>query len=153
MAPKDDKRARVVADGVVEFYLANWSDSKPASGRSQTAPEAVRLRMSNQLDVAILAQKDAVAARAGEGRFAKDGAVALCALAVFKDHVMVTREDLLKPIVEKIVQPLQNKWDAISADLTGGVAAPFAGQEIGIPLHSVATDLYQRGPLPAEKSS
>ena len=76
----------------------------------------------------------------------------LCALAVFKDHVMVTREDLLNPIVKKIVEPLQSKWDALAADLTGGVAAPFAGQEIGIPLHSVAAELYQRAVLRSAKT-
>ena len=152
MAPNDDKRAGVVADGIVAFFLANWSDSRPSSGRAQTGPEVVRLLLSNQLDVAVFAQKDAVAARAGQGRFAKEGPAPLCALAVFKDHVMVTREDLLKPIVEKIVEPLQSKWDALAADLTGGVAAPFAGQEIGIPLHSVAAELYQRAVLPSAKT-
>lgn len=152
VAPNDDKRAGVVADGIVAFYLTHWSDSKPSSGRSQTAPEVVRLLLSNQLDVAVLAQKEAVAARTGQGRFAKGGPAPLCALAVFKDHVMVTREDLLKPIVEKIIEPLQSKWNTLAVDLTGDVAAPFTGQEIGIPLHRVAADLYRRGPVPADKA-
>ena len=144
MAPNDDKRAGVVADGIVAFYSTNWSDSKPSSGRAQTAPEVVRLIVTNQLDVAVLSQKDAIAARAGEGRFARTGPAPLCALAVFKDHFMVAREDLLKPIVEKIIEPLQRNWAEFAADITGGVAAPFSGQAMGIPLHSVAADLYQR---------
>jgi hypothetical protein len=145
-APNDDKRAGVVADGLATFFLTYWKDSKPSSGRAQTAPELVRVLLTNQLDFAVLSQKEAAAARAGQGRYAKYGAAPLCALAVFKDHVLVTREDLLKPIAEKIIAPLQAHWDALDAELSGKVEAPYAGQSLGIPLHSVAADLYQRMP-------
>lgn len=144
MASNDDARAGVVADGVVAFFAIHWNESKPSSGRARTAPEVVKLLLSNRWDVADLSQKDAVAARAGQGRFAKQGPAALCALAVFKDHILVTREDLLKPIAEKIVQPLRANWATVDRDLSGAVESPDSGQAIGIPFHNVAADLYQR---------
>ncbi len=147
MAPNDDKRAGVVADGVVVFFSIYWNESKPSSGRAQTAPEVVRLLLSNQLDVAVLSQKVAVAARTGQGRFAKQGPVPLCAMAVFKEHVLVTREDLLKPIAEKIIEPLQTHWEQLDPDLSGALATPYAGLSIGLPWHSVAADFYQRTPV------
>jgi hypothetical protein len=147
MSSKDDPRAGVVADGLAEFFSTYWQDSKSASGRARTSPELVKLVVTSQLEVAVLSQKDAILARSGQEQFAKQGPAALCALAVFKNHLLVTREDLLKPIAEKIIQPLRAHWASISADLSGAVAAPYAGQQIGIPLHSVAADLYQRAPV------
>jgi hypothetical protein len=153
MAPNDDKRAGVVADAVVAFFSIHWGDSRPSSGRAQTAPEVVKLLVSNQLDVAVLSQKDAMAAREGHGRFANLGPSALCALAVFKDHILVAREDLLKPIAEKITQPLQANWATLDRDLSGAVESPYVGQAIGIPLHSVAADMYQRSAVTKEPAS
>lgn len=144
MAPNDDKRAGVVADGLAAFFAVHWKDSRSASGRAQTAPELVRLLLSNQLDVAVFSQKDAASARAGQDRFAKQGPAALCALAVLKEHLLVTREDLLKPIAEKIIQAMQGHWQLLSSDLSGSVAGPYTGQRIGIPLHRVAAELYRR---------
>lgn len=144
MAANDDKRAGVVADGLAVLFANNWKDSRSISGRAQTAPELVKLLVTNQLDVAVLAQQDAVLARAGQDRFAKLGAAPLCALAVLKGHVLVTREDLLVPIAEKIIEAMQGNWKTLKPDLTGEVATPYAGQSIGIPLHSVAADAYQR---------
>jgi hypothetical protein len=144
MAPNDDARAGVVADSLAAFFATYWKDSKSIPGRAQTAPDLVRLLLSSQLDVAVLAQKEAVSARAGVDRYAKQGPVALCALAVLKDHVLVTREDLLKPVAEKIIQAMQANWKALKPDLTGEAAKPYAGQAIGIPLHSVAAVLYSR---------
>ena len=111
MAPNDDKRAGVVADGLAAFFATYWKDSRSASGRAQTAPELVKLLLTNQLDVAVFSQKDAASARAGQDRFAKQGPAALCALAVLKEHVLVTREDLLKPIAEKIIQAMQSQLE------------------------------------------
>ena len=143
-APNDDKRAGVVADGLATFFSTYWKDSRPSSGRAQTAPELVRVLLTNQLDFAVLGLSEAAAARNGRGRFAKQGAAPLCALAVFKDHVLVTREDLLKPIAEKIIEPLQSNWADVDSDLSGMVESPYVGQALGIPLHSVAAERYQR---------
>ena len=148
-APNDDKRAGVVADGLATFFSTHWKDSKPSSGRARTAPELVRVLRTNQVDFAVLSQKEASAARNGEGRFAKQGPAPLCALAVFKDHVLVTREDLLKPIAEKIIEPLRANWADLDSDLSGMVESPYVGQALGIPLHSVAAQLYQRPPTKA----
>ena len=145
MASKDDARAGVVADGLAGFFATYWQDSKSASGRARTAPELVKLLFTNQLEVGVLSQSDAAAARLGQDRFAKIGPVALCALAVLKDHLLVTRADLLQPIAEKILQAMQANWASLNPDLTGAVAGPYAGQPIGIPLHSVAADFFQRG--------
>ena len=152
MAPNDDPRAGAVADGLANFFAAYWKDSKSTSGRAQTAPEVVRLLVTNQLDVAVLSQRDAIAARAGQDRFAKQGQVALCELAVLKDHVLVTREDLLKPIAQKIIQAMQLNWKSLNVDLAGSVAGPYVGQRIGIPLHVVATDYYRRTSPPTDRS-
>ncbi len=148
-APNDDKHAGIVADGLATFFSTYWQDSRPSSGRARTAPELVRVLLTNQLDFAVLSEKEAVAARSGQGRFAKQGAAPLCALAVFNEHVLVTREDLLKPIVEKIIAPLQAKWAELDPELSGRAESPYAGQPLGIPLHSVAAELYQRPPTKA----
>jgi hypothetical protein len=143
MAPSDDERAGVVADGLAAFFATYWKDSKSTSGRARTAPELVRLVLTNQLEVAVLSQTDAASARTGQDRFAKQGPAALCALAVLKDHVLVTREDLLKPIVTKIIQAMQSNWKSLKPDLTGAAAGPYVGQRIDIPLHRVAADFYR----------
>ena len=152
MASKDDPRAGVVADGLAGFFANYWQDSKSASGRARTAPELVKLLFTNQLEVGVLSQTDAAAARLGQDRFAKIGPVALCALAVLKDHLLVTRADLLQPIAEKILQAMQANWGSLNPDLTGAVAGPYVGQPIGIPLHGVAADFYQRGTPAADKA-
>ena len=152
MASKDDPRAGVVADGLAGFFATYWQDSKSASGRARTAPELVKLLFTNQLEVGVLSQTDAAAARLGQGPFAKIGPVALCALAVLKDHLLVTRADLLQPIAEKILQAMQGNWGSLNPDLTGAVAGPYVGQPIGIPLHSVAAEFYQRGTPAADKA-
>lgn len=144
MAAKDDTRAGVIADGLAAFFATYWKDSKSTSGRARTAPELVRLLSTNQLEVAVLSRVDAVSARTGQDRFAKQGPAALCALAVLKDHVLVTREDLLKPVATKIINAMQSNWKSLKPDLTGAVAGPYVGQQIGIPLHSVAIDFYRR---------
>ena len=131
--------------GLAGFFATYWQDSKSASGRARTAPELVKLLFTNQLEVGVLSQSDAAAARLGQDRFAKIGPVALCALAVLKDHLLVTRADLLQPIAEKILQAMQANWASLNPDLTGAVAGPYVGQPIGIPLHSVAADFFQRG--------
>lgn len=151
MAANDDKRAGVVADGLATFFANYWKESKSASGRARTAPELVRLLLTNQLDVAVLSHKDAVSARAGQNRFAKQGPAALCALAVLKDYVLVTREDLLKPIAEKIIRAMHGNWKSLDPDLTGAVASPYTGQRIGIPWHSVAAERYQRATAAPER--
>ncbi len=149
MASKDDPRAGVVADGLAGFFATYWRDSKSASGRARTAPELVKLFFTNQLEVGVLSQTDAAAARLGQDRFAKIGPVTLCALAVLKEHLLVTRADLLQPIAEKILQAMQVNWASLNPDLTGAADRPYVGQPIGIPLHSVAADFYQRGtPVP-----
>ena len=148
MAANDDKRAGVVADGLAGFFATYWKDSKSASGRAQTAPELVKLLLTSQLEVGVLSKSDAAAARLGQDRFAKLGPAALCALAVLKDHMLVTREDLLTPIAEKILQAMQANWTSLNPDLTGAVAGPYVGQQIGIPLRSVVADFYRR-PTPA----
>ncbi len=152
MASKDDPRAGVVADGLAGFFATYWQDSKSASGRARTAPELVKLLFTNQLEVGVLSQTDAAAARLGQDSFAKIGPVALCALAVLKDHLLVTRADLLQPIAEKILQAMQANWASLNPDLTGAVAGPYVGQPLGIPLHSVAADFYQRGTSAADKA-
>ncbi len=152
MASKDDPRAGVVADGLAGFFATYWQDSKSASGRARTAPELVKLLFTNQLEVGVLSQTDAAAARLGQDSFAKIGPVTLCALAVLKDHLLVTRADLLQPIAEKILQAMQANWASLNPDLTGAVAGPYVGQPLGIPLHSVAADFYQRGTSAADKA-
>ena len=144
MAPNDDPRAGIVADGLAAFFATYWKDSKSTSGRARTAPELVRLLSTHQLEVAVLSQADAASARTGQGRFAKQGPATLCALAVLKDHLLVTREDLLKPIAEKIIEAMQSNWKSLKPDLTGAVAGPYVGQRIDIPLHVVAADSYRR---------
>ena len=78
--------------------------------------------------------------------------MALCALAVLKDHLLVTRADLLQPIAEKILQAMQANWASLNPDLTGAVAGPYVGQPLGIPLHSVAADFFQRGTSADDKA-
>ncbi len=152
MSSKDDPRAGVVADGLAGFFATYWQDSKSASGRARTAPELVKLLLTNQLEVGVLSQSDAAAARLGQDRFAKLGPAALCALAVLKDHMLVTREDLLKPIAEKILQAMQANWASLDPNLSGAAAGPYIGQPIGIPLHSVAAEFYQRGTPAIDKA-
>ncbi len=143
MSSHDDPRSGLIADALATFFLAHWPDSKSQSGRARTAPEMVDLIRTSQLEVAVLSKKEAIAAREGSGRHTRSGKSQLSALAELGDHVLVTREDLLRPMAEKIMQALQENWQALDPQLSRAASSPFSGKPIGIPLHPVAAERFK----------
>ncbi|MEO6022652.1 MAG: hypothetical protein ABIP64_05975 [Burkholderiales bacterium] len=144
MAANEDKRAAIIADGLAEFFAKAWTESQSISGRAQTAPDLVQLLVTNQLEVGVLSKKEARAAREGKNRFSRSGPQALCVLAIFGDHVLITREDLLEPIAVKILEPMTKQWQLVKAEVSQSARGPFAGEATGLPLHRVAVGFAKK---------
>ena len=145
MAANEDKRAAQIADELADFFAKTWKESQAVSGRAQTAPDLVQLLITNQLDIAVISLSEARDAREGKGRHRRTGPQPLCSMGKFGEHLLITRENLLAPIAEKILEPMTTQWQLISKPVAQSATGPFSDEISAIPLHAVALTYSKKG--------
>jgi TRAP-type uncharacterized transport system substrate-binding protein len=106
----------------------------------------VRLIATKQLDVALLRERDAYAAAAGQAPYADSGAPRLRALAVLGDYVLVCRDDLPAPSAYMLTEALAEHWRDLDPALVRAVPGPRPRGTLAIPLHPGALEYYRDHP-------
>lgn len=125
------------------IYAQRLPESRATMARARDNNDVVRLIASKQLDIALLRERDAHAAFAGEGRYADSGALALRALAVLGEYVFVCRDDLAKPSAYMLTEALAAGWGDIDPALVRAAAGPRPPGTLPIPLHPGALEYYR----------
>ncbi len=113
-----------------------------AKARVARAPDARRLASllgTDQLEVAILDRERAAAMRAGSGRFAPYGPIALSLLTPLEGRLLVSRADF----------PQRHAW-LVTGALAGTDLAPAApAEDHGLPWHPGSRAFLEGQPEPA----
>lgn len=125
------------------LYAERLPESQATMARARDNNDVVRLMASKQLDVALLRAREAYAALAGEGRYAHGGGIALRALAVLGDYVLVCREDLPKASAYMLTEALAERWGDLDPALVGAAKSPRPAGTLPIPLHPGALQYYR----------
>lgn len=121
----------------------------PASrARVARAPDAARIASlidTEQLDVALLRRSEAFALLQGHAPFAAQGPVALRALFVSGDHVLVCRDDFPARHAYLVARTL-----AAGKPEAGTRGPEGADPHLTVPLHPGARAYFEGRPMPAE---
>lgn len=125
------------------LYAERLPESRATMARARDSNDVVRLIASKQLDVALLREREAYAALAGEGRYAQGGSVALRALAVLGEYVFVCRDDLPNASAYMLTEVLAESWREIDPALVGAAKSPRPGGTLPVPLHPGALQYYR----------
>jgi TRAP-type uncharacterized transport system substrate-binding protein len=132
-----------LGSALAALYAQQLPESRATMARARDTNDVVRLIASKQLDVALLRERDAYAAAAGEGPFADSGAPRLRALAVLGDYVFVCREDLPAPSAYLLTEALAERWRDIDPALVRAAPGPRPPSKLVIPLHPGALEYYR----------
>lgn len=145
---KDDPDGYALAKEAIAALDEHLPAARARVARGPTAGRLASLLATEQMDVALLGEEDAIAMTEGSGRFAPYGAIALAVLVVLPGRLLVARTDL----------PEQHAWlvaDALE-DWAGGIPGT-APTEPALPWHPGA-ERHRRGSpeppagsLPAER--
>ena len=142
LVSRTDERAMALGKTVATLYAERLPQSRASMARARDHNDLVRLMASKQLDVALLPQLEARAMLLGEGRYAPSGALALRALAILGEHVIVCRDDLPKASAYLLTEALAEGWNDIDPTLVGSATGPRPAGELAIPLHPGALEYY-----------
>lgn len=128
------------------IYLRELPASNATLARARDTNDALRLIGSRQLDVALLAARDAQAAFAGERPHADAGALPLRALAALGEYLFVCRDDLPAASAYLLTEALAQHWREIDPALVHRAPGPRPRDTLAIPLHPGALEYYRSHP-------
>ncbi|MGH7324427.1 MAG: hypothetical protein ACREJ9_07250 [Candidatus Rokuibacteriota bacterium] len=140
----EDEQAFAVAEALAALLARHLPDSRATVARARDTVEAVNLVASRQLDVLLIAAREARGAAAGQGRFANTGPVPLRTLALVGDWALVCRDDFPVERAYRVARALSERRaelprPASATPATTPAAAP-------VPLHPGALDYHQASP-------
>jgi TRAP-type uncharacterized transport system substrate-binding protein len=125
------------------LYAQRLPESRATMARARDTNDIVRLMASKQLDVALLRERHAYAAAAGQHPYADSGAPRLRALAVLGDYVLVCRDDLPAASAYMLTEALAERWRDIDRALVRAAPGPRPPGTLAIPLHPGALEYYR----------
>jgi TRAP-type uncharacterized transport system substrate-binding protein len=128
------------------MYAKQLPASRATLARARDNNDLVRLMASKQLDVALLRERDASAAFAGEPPYGDAGALPLRALAVLGGFLFVCRDDLPNASAYMLTEALAAHWSDFDPALVGAAPGPRPAGALGIPLHPGALEYYSDHP-------
>jgi len=128
---------------LASIYAQRLPASRATLARARDTNDVVRLIASKQLEVALLRERDAHAAAAGEAPYADSGAPRLRALAVLGDYVFVCRDDLSSASAYMLTEALAERWRDIDPALVRAAPGPRPPATLAIPLHPGALEYYR----------
>ena len=128
---------------LASIYAKRLPESRAVMARARDTNDLVRLMASKQLDVALLHERDAYAAAAGEAPYADSGAPRLRALAVLGDYVFVCRDDLPVASAYMLTEALAERWRDVDPALVRAAAGPRPPARLALPIHPGALDYYR----------
>ena len=128
---------------LASIYARRLPESRATMARARDTNDLVRLIASKQLDVALLRERDAYAAAAGEAPYADSGAPRLRVLAVLGDYVFVCREDLPVASAYMLTEALAERWRDIDPALVRAATGPRPGGTLALPIHPGAQEYYR----------
>ena len=91
---KDDPDGYALAKAAIATLDEHLPAARARVARGPTAGRLASLLATEQMDVALLGESDALAMAAGTGRFAPYGAIALATLVALPGRLLVSRADL-----------------------------------------------------------
>lgn len=122
-AHRADPRTYELATNLAGALADSLPEAKSRVARAPTAQRLASLIGTQQLDVAVLRDVDAVAMRDGVGRFKPYGKIELRLLAELDDHVLVAHSRF----------PNRHAWLLSAAlDRSGLLTRPVGGTEIAL---------------------
>lgn len=128
---------------LASIYARRLPESRATMARARDTNDLVRLIASKQLDVALLRERDAYAAAAGEAPYADSGAPRLRVLAVLGDYVFVCREDLPVASAYMLTEALAERWRDIDPALVRAATGPRPAGTLALPIHPGAQEYYR----------
>lgn len=137
-----DRQSVRLGASLTAIYLKTLPASRATMARARDNNDLVRLLASRQLDVALLHERDAHAAFAGEPPYA-GSALPLRVLAAIGPHVFVCREDLPDASAYMLVEALAGSWQDLEPALVHEARDPRPATTLKIPLHPGALDYYR----------
>jgi TRAP-type uncharacterized transport system substrate-binding protein len=135
-----------LGSALAAVYAQQLPESRATIARARDTNDLVRLIATKQLDVALLRERDAYAAAAGQAPYADSGAPRLRALAVLGDYVLVCRDDLPAPSAYMLTEALAEHWRDLDPALVRAVPGPRPRGTLAIPLHPGALEYYRDHP-------
>lgn len=142
VASAEDPGAVRAAEAVAGVLATHLPESRAMMTRAPETRDLVSLLATRQLDVALLAAKDARAA--AEGRTPVGQPVPLRAMAALGPHLLVCREEVPAARVLEIVRALAEHWEGSAPSDVPRPARPDpAGPP---PVHAAARDYWQGRP-------
>ena len=141
-AHRADPATYVLAKKLAGILAKHLPKSKSRVARAPTAERLASLIGTDQLDVAVLRQEDAVAVFQGSGKFAPYGPIAIRQLATMGSHLLVAHERL----------PNRHAWLVVAtlhANKAVGDSKPIPESKIG--WHPGGLSFLQGQPEPVEE--
>jgi TRAP-type uncharacterized transport system substrate-binding protein len=141
-----DRQSVQLGATVTAIYKQRLPESRATMARARDNNDLVRLLASKQLDLALMHERDAVAAFTGEAPYADNGALRLRALAVIGQQVFVCRDDLPNASAYMLVEALAERWADIDPALVRAAPDLRPAKILPIPLHPGALEYYRDHP-------
>lgn len=136
LVSRSDERSVALAKSLAALFAARLPESRASVARARDDNDLLRLLESRQLDVALLR----------EGRYAARDGLALRALAVLGEHVLVCRDDLPKASAYLLAETLDEGWGELDAGLLPAAHGSRPARALSIPLHPGALAYYRDHP-------
>jgi TRAP-type uncharacterized transport system substrate-binding protein len=143
LVSRDEPSSMALGSALATIYAEHLPDSRATMARARDTNDVVRLIASKQLDLALLRERAAYAAAAGDAPYADSGKPRLRALALLGEFLFVCREDLPVPSAYMLTEALAEHWRDIDPTLVRAAAGPRPSAALAIPLHPGALEYYR----------
>lgn len=143
LASAQEDRSVLLGRLLATFYAQHLPESRATLARARDNNDLVRLMASKQLDVALMREREAHAAFAGEPPHADAGQVPLRALAALGDYLFVARDDLPDASAYMLTETLAQRWKDLDPALVNEMQGPRPRAGLSIPLHPGALEYYR----------
>lgn len=138
-----DTAAVRLAQALAALFAHRLPNSRATYARARDTNDAVRLLASQQLDVALLHERDAYAALSGTEPFADNGGVGLRTLGVFGEHLFVCLAAVPEAAAYLLAEALTAHWRDLDPALRAGASSPKPPATLRVPLHAGAVEFYR----------